>query len=172
MAAIGAGAGSSLLTGCVTTATALVGVEAGALVTGASATSALGFPLLLIVAFVSGRQPGRLPASGRAVRLLCERFRHHHSLILILTFGHPLQGVFSRTHLLWCFASPRSPAWRSARSATRIHIANWWRMTFEHFIWISCYSEAERKSVELESDNTEFLREGRPKSPIDRLMAP
>ena len=44
MAAIGAGAGSSLLTGCVTTAIALVGVEAGALVTGASATSALGFP--------------------------------------------------------------------------------------------------------------------------------
>jgi signal transduction histidine kinase len=55
MAAIGAGAGSSLLTGCVTTAIALVGVETGALVTGASATSALGFPLLLIVAFVSGR---------------------------------------------------------------------------------------------------------------------
>jgi signal transduction histidine kinase len=55
MAAIGAGAGSSLLTGCVTTAIALVGVEAGALATGASATSALGFPLLLIVAFVSGR---------------------------------------------------------------------------------------------------------------------
>ncbi|HEV3288258.1 MAG TPA: sensor histidine kinase [Streptosporangiaceae bacterium] len=55
MAAIGAGAGGSLLTGCVTTATALVGVEVGALVTGASATSALGFPLLLIVAFVSGR---------------------------------------------------------------------------------------------------------------------
>jgi signal transduction histidine kinase len=55
MAAIGAGAGSSLLTGCVTTAIALAGVEAGALVTGASATSALGFPLLLIVAFVSGR---------------------------------------------------------------------------------------------------------------------
>ena len=55
MAVIGAGAGSSLLTGCVTTAVALVGVEAGALVTGASATSALGFPLLLIVAFVSGR---------------------------------------------------------------------------------------------------------------------
>jgi signal transduction histidine kinase len=55
MAAIGAGAGSSLLTGCVTTAIALLGVEAGALVTGASATSALGFPLLLIVAFVSGR---------------------------------------------------------------------------------------------------------------------
>jgi signal transduction histidine kinase len=55
MAAIGAGAGTSLLTGCVTTAIALVGVEAGALVTGASATSALGFPLLLIVAFVSGR---------------------------------------------------------------------------------------------------------------------
>jgi signal transduction histidine kinase len=55
MAAIGAGAGSSLLTGCVTTTIALVGVEAGALVTGASATSALGFPLLLIVAFVSGR---------------------------------------------------------------------------------------------------------------------
>ena len=55
MAAIGAGAGSSLLAGCVTTAIALVGVEAGALVTGASATSALGFPLLLIVAFVSGR---------------------------------------------------------------------------------------------------------------------
>jgi signal transduction histidine kinase len=55
VAAIGAGAGSSLLTGCVTTAIALVGVEAGALVTGASATSALGFPLLLIVAFVSGR---------------------------------------------------------------------------------------------------------------------
>ncbi len=55
MATIGAGAGSSLLTGYVTTATALVGVEAGALVTGASATSALGFPLLLIVAFVSGR---------------------------------------------------------------------------------------------------------------------
>jgi signal transduction histidine kinase len=55
MAAIGAGAGGSLLTGCVTTAIALVGVEAGALVTGASATSALGFPLLLIVAFVSGR---------------------------------------------------------------------------------------------------------------------
>jgi len=51
----GAGAGSSLLTGCVTTAIALVGVEVGALVTGASATSALGFPLLLIVAFVSGR---------------------------------------------------------------------------------------------------------------------
>jgi len=39
----------------VTTAIALVGVEVGALVTGASATSALGFPLLLIVAFVSGR---------------------------------------------------------------------------------------------------------------------
>ncbi len=55
MAAIGAGAGSSLLTGCVTTAITLVGVEAGALVTGARATSALGFPLLLIVAFVSGR---------------------------------------------------------------------------------------------------------------------
>jgi signal transduction histidine kinase len=55
VAAIGAGAGSSLLTGCVTTAIALAGVEAGALVTGASATSALGFPLLLIVAFVSGR---------------------------------------------------------------------------------------------------------------------
>ena len=55
MAAIGAGAGSGLLTGCVTTAIALVGVEAGALATGASATSALGFPLLLIVAFVSGR---------------------------------------------------------------------------------------------------------------------
>ena len=55
MAVIGAGAGSSLLTGCVTTAVALVGVEAGALVTAASATSALGFPLLLIVAFVSGR---------------------------------------------------------------------------------------------------------------------
>jgi len=55
MAAIGAGAGSSLLTGCVTTVIALVGVEVGALVTGASATSALGFPLLLIVAFVSGR---------------------------------------------------------------------------------------------------------------------
>ena len=55
MAVIGAGASSSLLTGCVTTAIALVGVEAGALVTGASATSALGFPLLLIVAFVSGR---------------------------------------------------------------------------------------------------------------------
>jgi len=55
MAAIGAGAGSSLLTGCVTTAIALVGVEVGALFTGASATSALGFPLLLIVAFVSGR---------------------------------------------------------------------------------------------------------------------
>jgi signal transduction histidine kinase len=55
MAAIGAGAGSSLLTGCVTTAIALVGVEVGALVTGASATSALGFPLLLIVAFISGR---------------------------------------------------------------------------------------------------------------------
>jgi signal transduction histidine kinase len=55
MAAIGAGAGGSLLTGCVTTAIALVGVEAGALATGASATSALGFPLLLIVAFVSGR---------------------------------------------------------------------------------------------------------------------
>jgi signal transduction histidine kinase len=55
MAAIGAGAVSSLLTGCVTTAIALVGVEVGALVTGASATSALGFPLLLIVAFVSGR---------------------------------------------------------------------------------------------------------------------
>src|ERR1700722_4812490 len=55
MAVIGAGAGSSLLTGCVTTAIALVGVEVGALVTGASATSALGFPLLLIVAFVSGR---------------------------------------------------------------------------------------------------------------------
>jgi signal transduction histidine kinase len=55
MAAIGAGAGSSLLAGCVTTAIAFVGVEAGALVTGASATSALEFPLLLIVAFVSGR---------------------------------------------------------------------------------------------------------------------
>jgi signal transduction histidine kinase len=55
IAAIAAGAGSSLLTGCATTAIALVGVEAGALVTGASATSALGFPLLLIVAFVSGR---------------------------------------------------------------------------------------------------------------------
>jgi signal transduction histidine kinase len=55
MAVIGAGAGSSLLTGCVTTAIALLGVEAGALATGASATSALGFPLLLIVAFVSGR---------------------------------------------------------------------------------------------------------------------
>jgi signal transduction histidine kinase len=55
MAAIGAGAGSSLLTGCVTTAIALVGVEVAALVTGASAASALGFPLLLIVAFVSGR---------------------------------------------------------------------------------------------------------------------
>src|SRR5258708_6558340 len=55
MAAIAAGAGGSLLTGCVTTAIALVGVEVGALVTGASATSALGFPLLLIVAFVSGR---------------------------------------------------------------------------------------------------------------------
>jgi signal transduction histidine kinase len=55
MAAIGAGAGSSLLTGCVTTAVALVGVEVAALVTGASAASALGFPLLLIVAFVSGR---------------------------------------------------------------------------------------------------------------------
>ncbi len=39
----------------MTTAIALVGVEVGALVTGASATSALGFPLLLIVAFVSGR---------------------------------------------------------------------------------------------------------------------
>ncbi len=55
MAAIAAGAGGSLLTGCVTTVIALVGVEAGALATGASATSALGFPLLLIVAFVSGR---------------------------------------------------------------------------------------------------------------------
>ena len=55
MATIGAGAASSLLTGCVTTAIALLGVEAGALATGASATSALGFPLLLIVAFVSGR---------------------------------------------------------------------------------------------------------------------
>jgi signal transduction histidine kinase len=54
MATIGAGAGSSLLAGCVTTAIALVGVEVGALVTGASVTSALGFPLLLIVAFVSG----------------------------------------------------------------------------------------------------------------------
>jgi len=55
MATIAAGAGSSLLTGCMVTATGIVGVEAGALVTGASATSALGFPLLLVVAFVSGR---------------------------------------------------------------------------------------------------------------------
>ena len=38
MAVIGAGASSSLLTGCVTTAIALVGVEAGALVTGVKAT--------------------------------------------------------------------------------------------------------------------------------------
>ena len=55
MATIDAGAGSSLLSGCITTATGMVGVEVGALVTGASATRALGFPLLLIVAFVSGR---------------------------------------------------------------------------------------------------------------------
>ncbi len=55
MATIASGAGSSLLTGCATTATGIVGVEAGALVTGSSATSALGFPLLLIVAFISGR---------------------------------------------------------------------------------------------------------------------
>src|SRR5260370_3189882 len=55
MAAIAAGAGGSLLTGCVTPPIALVSVEVGALVTGASATSALGFPLLLIAAFVSGR---------------------------------------------------------------------------------------------------------------------
>jgi signal transduction histidine kinase len=55
MATIAAGAGSSLLTGCATTAAGIVGVEAGALVTGASATSALGLPLLLIVALVSGR---------------------------------------------------------------------------------------------------------------------
>jgi signal transduction histidine kinase len=55
MAAIAAGAGSSLLTGYITTAIAVLGVEIGALVTGASTTSALGYPLLLIVAFISGR---------------------------------------------------------------------------------------------------------------------
>jgi hypothetical protein len=60
MAAIGAGAGCSLLAGCVTTAIALVGVEVGALVTGASATSALGFPLLLIVASAGSRGRYRL----------------------------------------------------------------------------------------------------------------
>jgi signal transduction histidine kinase len=92
MAAIGAGAGSSLLAGCVTTAIALVGVEVGALVTGASATSALGFPLLLIVAFVSGRnraayrrqaeqsaalvtQMGQLRAEQRRAAVLDERTR-------------------------------------------------------------------------------------------------
>jgi signal transduction histidine kinase len=92
MAAIGAGAGSSLLAGCVTTAIALVGVEVGALVTGASATSALGFPLLLIVAFVSGRnraayrrqaeqsaalvtQMEQLRAEQRQVTVLDERTR-------------------------------------------------------------------------------------------------
>ncbi|HEV3293198.1 MAG TPA: histidine kinase dimerization/phosphoacceptor domain-containing protein, partial [Streptosporangiaceae bacterium] len=92
MAAIGAGAGSSLLAGCVTTAIALVGVEVGALVTGASATSALGFPLLLIVAFVSGRnraayrrqaeqsaalvtQMGQLRAGQRRAAVLEERTR-------------------------------------------------------------------------------------------------
>ena len=92
MAAIGAGAAGSLLTGCVTTATGIVGVEAGALVTGASATSALGFPLLLIVAFVSGRnraayrrqaeqsaalvtQMQQLRAEQRQVAVLDERTR-------------------------------------------------------------------------------------------------
>jgi signal transduction histidine kinase len=55
MATIAAGAGSSLLAGCVTTASAILAVEIGALVTGPSTTSTLGFPLLLIMAFVSGR---------------------------------------------------------------------------------------------------------------------
>jgi signal transduction histidine kinase len=92
MATIGAGAGTSLLAGYVTTAIALLGVEAGALVTGASATSALGFPLLLIVAFVSGRnraayrrqaeqsavmvtQLEQLRAEQRQVAILDERTR-------------------------------------------------------------------------------------------------
>jgi hypothetical protein len=92
-------------------------------------------------------------------------------LILILTFGHPLQGVFSRAHLLWCFVAALAGmafcAFRYSHSHRELVAYD-----VEHFIWISCYSEAERKSVELESDNTEFLREGRPKSPIDRLMAP
>jgi hypothetical protein len=92
-------------------------------------------------------------------------------LILILTFGHPVQGVFSRTHLLWCLVGALAGmafcAFRYSHSYRELVAYD-----VEHFIWISCYSEAERKSVELESDNTEFLREGRPKGLIDRLMAP
>jgi signal transduction histidine kinase len=92
MVTIAAGAGGSLLAGCVTTAIGLVGIEAGALIMGASATSALGFPLLLIVAFISGRnraayrrqaeqsaalvtQLEQLRAEQRQVAMLDERTR-------------------------------------------------------------------------------------------------
>ena len=87
MAAIGAGAGSSLLTGCVTTTIALVGVEAGALVTGASATSALGFPLLLIVAFISGRNRAayrRQAEQSAALVTQMEQLRAEQRLVAVL----------------------------------------------------------------------------------------
>jgi hypothetical protein len=92
-------------------------------------------------------------------------------LILIATFAHPLQGIFSRAHLLWCFVAALAGM---AFCAFRYSHSYRESVTYdvEHFIWISCYSEAERKSVELETDDTEFLRVDRPKSPIDRLMAP
>jgi signal transduction histidine kinase len=55
LAVVGTGAGSSLLAGWVTTASGILAVEIGALITTGSHADALQYPLLLIVAFVLGR---------------------------------------------------------------------------------------------------------------------
>jgi len=92
-------------------------------------------------------------------------------LLLALSFTHPLHGIFNRENLAWCFVASLAGmvfcAFRYSHAYRDLVMHD-----VEHFIWMSCYSPDERRSVELECADVEFLRAPRLQGPIDRLMSP
>ncbi|HEY1540969.1 MAG TPA: hypothetical protein VGG01_01045 [Xanthobacteraceae bacterium] len=92
-------------------------------------------------------------------------------LLFALSFAHPLYGIFNREHLAWCVVA--SLAGMAFCAFLYSHAYRDLVMhDVEHFIWISCYSADDRKSVELECADVEFLRAPRMQGAIDRLLSP
>jgi signal transduction histidine kinase len=71
LAALAAGAETSLVVGCVVTGIGVIAVDIGAIVTGASTGATLGYPLLLVVSLLAGRNRAvyRLQAEQSAIMI-------------------------------------------------------------------------------------------------------
>jgi signal transduction histidine kinase len=87
VAVLGAGVGDSLLAGGSTLAAAIVAIEVGVLITGLGVTQTLGYPLLLVVAFVGGRNRGayrRQAEQSAALVAQLEQLRQEQRRVAVL----------------------------------------------------------------------------------------